>query len=223
MDFGLALTYQFKDQDWPQKILLASLVSLIPVFGWFVVFGWSLEITRRVILDDPQPLPRLDFINDFVRGLKGLVLNVVYSLPALVVVIPVGLLIGLASVGAESRWFLGVNLVGALCLTGAAIVYGVVLMFVLPAAYGQLVAEGESLEAALSVKSIFKKVRAAPAAYLLVAVGQILSAFIASFGAAACVIGVIVTTTYTFSIMGHLYGQAHKETRANETKIPVGN
>ena len=88
MDFGLALTYQFKDQDWPQKILLASLVSLIPVFGWFVVFGWSLEITRRVILDDPQPLPRLDFINDFVRGLKGLVLNVVYSLPALVVVIP---------------------------------------------------------------------------------------------------------------------------------------
>lgn len=211
MDFGLALTYQFRDADWPQKILLASLISLVPVFGWFFVFGWSLEITRRVIAGEAQPLPGLDFINDFVRGLKGLVLNVLYSLPALMVVIPVGIFIGLASVGAETRWFLGVNVVSALCLVGAAMVYGVGLMFILPAAYGLLVGEGESLGAALNVRRIVKLVRSAPTAYLMVVVGQILSAFIATLGAAACVIGVVVTTTYTFSIMGHLYGQAYRE------------
>lgn len=221
MDFGLALTFPFRDQDWPQKILLASLIAIVPVFGWLVVFGWSLEIARRVIEDHPQPLPALDFVNDFVRGLKGLVVNVIYSLPALIVIAPVGILIGIATIGSDSSWLVGVNLVSALCLTGVFFLYGLALMFLLPAAYGQLVTEQESLSAALTIKGVIKKVRAAPVAYLLVVVGQILSAFIASFGAAACVVGVVVTVTYTFCIMGHLYGQAYKEARATENQMPA--
>ena len=57
MDFGLALTYQFKDPNWPKKLLVAALISLIPVIGWFFVFGWSLEVTRRVIQNETQALP----------------------------------------------------------------------------------------------------------------------------------------------------------------------
>ena len=44
MDFGKALTYQFKDPEGLKKILLVSLLSLIPVFGWMIAFGWSLKI-----------------------------------------------------------------------------------------------------------------------------------------------------------------------------------
>ena len=87
-------------------------------------------------------------------------------------------------------------------------------MFILPAAYCRLAAHDDSLGSALNLKAVFNTLKAAPSAFLLVVIGQLLSAFIAALGAAACMIGIIVTTTYTFSIMGHLYGQAYKEAQS---------
>ncbi len=85
MDFGLALTFQFKDPDWVRKLLLASLITLIPVVGWVFVFGWSLEVSRQVIKGDGHALPEIDLARDLVRGLEGFIINLVYNLPAIVV------------------------------------------------------------------------------------------------------------------------------------------
>jgi 4-hydroxybenzoate polyprenyltransferase len=40
MDFGLAFSYPFQDQDWFKKIAIAAVIALFPVVGWFAVFGW---------------------------------------------------------------------------------------------------------------------------------------------------------------------------------------
>jgi uncharacterized membrane protein len=63
MDFGLAFSYPFQDQDWLKKLGIAGLLMIIPVFGWLVVAGWAIEITRRVIRHD-MPLLLPDW-NDF--------------------------------------------------------------------------------------------------------------------------------------------------------------
>ena len=51
MDFSLALTFQFKDPRWIQKIGLAALISLIPVVGHMIVSG--LVVPHRPGCHDP--------------------------------------------------------------------------------------------------------------------------------------------------------------------------
>lgn len=55
MDFGLAFSYVFKDRDWLKKISILALVSLIPILGQIVVYGWMMNIAKRVMNHDPAP------------------------------------------------------------------------------------------------------------------------------------------------------------------------
>jgi len=57
MDFGRAFTYPFDDPDWLRKLAIIALISLIPIFGWFVLMGYIVEITRRVIYHEEVLLP----------------------------------------------------------------------------------------------------------------------------------------------------------------------
>ena len=62
MNLGLAFSYVFKDKEWFKKILMPALCMLIPVVGQFVVIGWGLKITKRVIDGyEEDALPNLEF------------------------------------------------------------------------------------------------------------------------------------------------------------------
>ena len=80
MNFGQAFTYVFEDPDWAKKLLIPALVSLIPIIGQLVVLGWMLEVTRRVIQQNPRPLPELDFGRQLGEGFKGFIIGLVYAL-----------------------------------------------------------------------------------------------------------------------------------------------
>ncbi len=212
MDFGLALTFQFKDPDWIKKILVASLITLIPVIGWIFVFGWSLEVARTVIKGEDHSLPEIDLTRDLVRGLEGFIINLAYNLPAIAVIAIMTLVLLFTSAvfnnqsGVEGVWVLAYT-----CIIPLAILYAIGMTLVIAAAYGNFLARDDSLSAGFQFSEVFGLVRKAPVAYLLVLVGQILCGFIAFFGLAACIIGVVITTTYTITVMGHLYGQAYRE------------
>ncbi len=213
MDFGLALTFQFKDPDWVRKLLLASLITLIPVVGWVFVFGWSLEVSRQVIKGDGHALPEIDLARDLVRGLEGFIINLVYNLPAILVSAGMTFVLIFTSAvfhnntgGVEGVWILAYA-----CIIPLAILYALAMTLVIAAAYGNFLAREESLSAGFQLSQVLALVRKAPVAYFLVLVGQFLCGFIAFFGLVACIVGVVVTTTYTITVMGHLYGQAYRE------------
>lgn len=212
MDFGQALTFQFKDPDWIRKILIASLIALIPVVGWIFIFGWSLEVARRVIKGEAQTLPEIDLARDLVRGLEGFIINIAYNLPAIVVTAGVTMALFFTSAIFNNQSNVeGVWILLYACIIPLAILYGIGMTLFIAAAYGNFLAKEESLSAGFQISEVFGLVRKAPVAYFLVLVGQLLCGFIAFFGLAACIIGVIVTTTYTITVMGHLYGQAYRE------------
>lgn len=213
MDFSRALTFQFQDARWPQKLLLAALLSLIPILGPMVVLGWSLRITRAVFHHEAQELPELDLAEDLVRGVKAWGLNLVYGLPVIVVAFPLSIGMGILLAASDGRTAMIWTLL-ALCLTGFLVVYSLVLAFVLPAAYARFLAVEEQFSAGLDFRAVIALIRRAPAAYFLVFIGGILCGFISLFGLVACVIGVIVTNTYALTVLGHLYGQAYREAQA---------
>lgn len=77
---------------WFSRILLLSLVSLIPVFGWIVVCGYLLGWARDIAWGAATPLPNRIFDNAdgmlYRRGLFSLVLAIVCGIvPRLVLLI----------------------------------------------------------------------------------------------------------------------------------------
>ena len=207
MNFGRAFSYVFQDREWFKKILLIAVISLIPVIGQMVAMGFALEIMKRVINNDPETLPALNFGGFLGKGFQAFIVSFVYAIPLFIFVFPTQIPTFLAgSLDSEIVTYLTIGL-GCIC-GGLAFIYAILMMFMIPAAYAQLVVGG-SLGAAFQFGKVFGLVKKAPVAYLVAILGNAVGSFIAPFGAIACGIGVFFTLAYSFAIMGHFYGQAY--------------
>ncbi len=89
MDFGKSFTFVFEDPEWLKKIVIAALISIIPLIGQIYLVGYGLEVGRRVIRHDPHPLPDVSFVESLLLGLKSFVIGLIYSIPAIVLSLPI--------------------------------------------------------------------------------------------------------------------------------------
>jgi hypothetical protein len=214
MEFGKAFTYPFEDPEWLRKLGVVALISLIPVIGQIFLIGWMLDLTRRVVTRDATPLPEIDFGKQLVDGLKGMVVGLVYTIPIYIILAPIWI-IALLSGNIDQNtvgWL--ISLV-SICCTGLVVIYSLFLVFIIPAAFANMVVK-DSLGAAFHFGEIMALVKAAPGAYVMVLLGVIVSTgLIAPLGAAACGIGALFTATYAMAVNGHLYGQAYLEAEKN--------
>ncbi|MGB2897097.1 MAG: DUF4013 domain-containing protein [Anaerolineales bacterium] len=207
MDFGLAFSFPFQDDDWVKKIVLTAVISIIPVIGQVALTGWLVELTRRVIRGDAEPLPDwADFGGILVLGLKTVAIGFVYALPLIFVMFPAVVIDAISEYETASALYS----IFMFCFSCFAIIYGLALAFFLPAAVGELAAS-DDLGAAINPKNIIAHVRAAPSAYLLAFLGTIIAGFLSGFGVILCFIGVFFTAVYASAVQGHLYGQAYLE------------
>jgi hypothetical protein len=210
MDFGLAFSFPFQDEKWIEKIVIAAVISLIPIVGWFALLGWSIEIGRRVINGEEQVLADwTDFGGLLTLGFKAWLATLVFSIPLIIVWIPVGILAAVAGSIDGDAGAVIVSLV-SLCVVGLTFIYSIALLFALPASYGRL-ASTDGLGDALNFRELWKLVSNAPSAYLIVLLGYIVAGFIASLGSILCLVGVFLTTAYALAVEGHLLGQAYLE------------
>lgn len=215
MEFGKAFTYVFDDDDWVMKTIIAALVSLIPIIGQITVMGWGLEVTRRVIRDDPNPLPDWsDFGGHIVKGLIVWVIYFVYALPIILVWICPSIIFAVVS---EDETFISVVLACFGCLT---LLYAILMLFLLPASLGNYAAKDE-FSAAFRFSEVYGLVRAAPGAYLLTILGALIAGFIAPLGLILCFIGVLWTQAYAVLINSHLWGQAYNQAKVEELLEPA--
>lgn len=218
MDFGKAFSYPFEDQEWIKKLGIAggiALVSLvlsvvlIGLAGFIVLSGWMLEITRRVINRDPNPLPDWnDFGGYFSKGLQAFVVGLVYSIPSILLSACINLLpLATQNGSTDESMMTAVSIVMA-CVGCLSALYGIFIGLVLPAAIGRLAATGQ-IASAFRFGEVIGMVRSNIGAYVMVLLGGFVASIIASLGIIACGIGVVFTMAYAMAINGHLYGQAY--------------
>jgi hypothetical protein len=208
MEFGKAFTYVFEDDDWIMKTIIAALVSLIPIIGQITVMGWGLEVTRRVIKQEPNPLPDWsDFGGHIVKGLVAWVIGFVYALPIILIWICPTVL--LAAAGDDETVMTIYSVVSA-CFGCLTFLYAILLLLLYPAAIGKYVDTGE-FGAAFRFGEIWGLVRAAPGAFLMTILGALIAGIIAPLGLILCFIGVLWTQAYAVLINSHLWGQAYSE------------
>lgn len=216
MDFGKAFTFVFDDPNWLKKIVLAALVSLIPIIGQFFLIGWSLEVARRVITHNPTPLPDLDFGGSLSLGFKSFLIGLVYSIPIILLTLPISLLGALTSNNSQSDALNAVMAIVSICCGGLILIYAIALAFFMPAAHGNFLAKNQ-LSAAFRVGEVWGLIKAAPGPYLMVVLGEFLAGFIAPLGSIACAIGVLLTSAYAAVVVAHLFGQAYNEAAPRST------
>lgn len=210
MDFALAFSFPFQDEEWIKKIAIGAVLCLT-VIGIIPVFGWSLMVTKRVITGETPTLPDWsDFGGMLALAIKGIVVGLVFSLPILIVVVPV--LIATPLIG-DDETLQTILVVISFCVSCVAALYLILLAFAVPAAYGRLAAT-DSIGAALNVGKLIAMLRAAPSAYLIAVLGLIVAGFVSSLGLVLCAVGVFATIAYALAIEGHLYGQAYKQAAA---------
>lgn len=207
MDLGLAFSYPFEDQEWAKKLAIAAALLFIPILGWLLVFGWGLEITRRVIRQSDEVLPDwTQFENLFVLGIKGFVIAFVYSLPITLFSVPIYVF----------GWFedlQNVVAVFAICLSCFSVLYSFVLALILPASFG-ILGVSDDLGEALNPRKIFNLLQAAPGAYIITFVGSLIANFVSGIGVVACFVGILFTSAYSIAFLGHLVGQAYNQATA---------
>ncbi len=211
MDFGKAFSYEFQDPKWVEKILITALISLIPIFGGIYLLGWALANIRRVIDGDPYPMPETDFGGHFMRGLKWVVIQLVYALPAILVVFVVAILGGFSA--NNSNGSATIVILGVCCVDILIFVYAMILAFSTPVIQSVYLEEGEHIGAGFHFKRIIALLRAAPGAYGLAFLGTLIGGIIAPLGGVVFGFGALVTTVYAEAMMSHLIGQAYVDAR----------
>lgn len=230
MDFGRAFSHTQQDPEWMKKVGIAGLIMIIPIIGWFAVLGWGLEITRRVINNDPGTLPDWsNFMDHLVRGLKGFVVVFVFSLPGLLVngcqstvnalIANPDLMRNMDSNTVQmiitSAGFL------ALCCGCLGFILSLGATFVMPAAFGNMMAKNGDLGAAFRFGEVFGLIRSAIGPYLMTLLGSIIVGIIIPFGLIACIIGVFFTAAWGTTVTSHLYGQAYNAAKSAQGAAPV--
>jgi hypothetical protein len=218
MEFGKAFSFAFEDQEWVKKIGIAGLLLIIPILGALVVAGWGLEVTRRVIQRDPNPLPDWnDFGGYFMKGLQLWVIGLVYSLP--IILISVCQQAGTIMMQDSSDdTLLTVITILTVCFSCVTLVYSIFIGLVLPAAFGKFAATGQ-MGSAFRFGEVIAMVRSAPSAYLIALLGSIVAGIVGSLGLILCIIGALFTYAYAIVINAHLWGQAYNV--ANPGQAPL--
>jgi len=206
MDFGKAFSFVFEDEDWVKKIAVGGLLSLIPVIGIFLVLGWGVEITKRVINGDTEVLPDWsDFGGYLSRGFMAFVIAFVFLLPVI-------LIQSCSSLPylyeAADETLLTIFTIVTVCFGCLTTIYSIGAYLILPAAIARYAATGE-VGAAFKLGEVFNMVKNNLGTYGMVLLGGILASLVASLGVIACAIGVLFTAVYSFAINGHLWGQAY--------------
>ena len=217
MDLGKAFSFTFDDPDWVKKVLLGGVISLVPILN-FAASGYSLEVTKRVIHNDPRPLPEWDDIGGkLVKGFLVAVIGFVYALPLTLmncILQVVTQTLARSSSSSSSDQMGTAVIVLTSCLGCLMFLYGIFMGFVLPAAIGNYAAK-DQLGAAFRFGEIWSLVQKNPSSYLMVLVIEIISGLVAVLGIIACIIGVAFTGFWAVLVTGHATGQAYREASAN--------
>lgn len=205
MDIGKAFSYVFDDEQWITSILIAGLLTLIPILGWFTLLGYMLEAARNVAMGSPRPLPKWDNFGEKVSlGFSAFLITLVWSLPAVLVSMLFICIPLLGATGGEDA--AAAAAVGTFfCVFPIVIILALVLQPLMLAAMARYLQTG-SLGAAFQVGEIISMVRADLGGWVVLWLLYILCGIIGSLGS-MIVIGFIFTLPYGQAVFGHLLGQ----------------
>jgi hypothetical protein len=222
LDIGRAFTFMFDDPDRNRKLGTGILITLIgiilsPVLIGIVplimMTGYTLVVLQNVMKGDRYPMPEWENYGDlFVRGLKLVVVLIVWMLPVFAIYLPS--VIGAAWMDSNSDALRAMGTVLSICGTCFVILGSLAITLLMPAIYVRM-AERNDISDGLAFSRIIAFTRRNLSnvliAFLMTIVIGLIAAIAAMAGFLALCVGVLFTfpaaTLWQYLATAHLYGQ----------------
>jgi hypothetical protein len=211
VDIGRSIQYVFQDPDWIKKVLIGGILMIIPIIGWMIVSGYYLRTVKNVIAGQDLPLPEWgDWGGDLVRGLKLIVVFLVWFAPVWIL----SCLLAIVS-GVDETGFLG------LLLNCIVFLFSIGITFMMPLFVSRFAAR-EEIGDAFQFADIIQEAQRIPGQLLIYVVLSYAISLVAGIGVILCVIGVVFTWFIAYLITGHLVGQIRRGLDATAPSAPTG-
>ena len=213
MNYSRAFSYVFEDKNWLSKILIAGLISLIPIIGQIYLFGWMVEIVRRTKAGRTDILPTTHFTYFLTLGLKVFVVCLIYSIPVIILSCILGLMN--TSVENSDSSVITVIFTGVGCI-GSILTFVVHVAVSLLGTYGIIkLAETDQIKACLDFNDAFNTIKDNIGAFIIVELLALVAGLIQCAGMILCFVGAILTVPYGVAIVGNLVGQLWDNLKVN--------
>ena len=213
MNYSRAFSYVFEDKNWLSKILIAGLISLIPIIGQIYLFGWMVEIVRRTKAGRTDILPTTHFTYFLTLGLKVFVVCLIYSIPVIILSCILGLMN--TSVENSDSSMITVIFTGVGCL-GSVLTFVVHVAVSLLGTYGIIkLADTDQIKACLDFNDAFYTIKDNIGTFIIVELLALVAGLIQSAGIILCFVGAILTVPYGVAITGNLVGQLWDNLKVN--------
>ncbi|MEZ4523780.1 MAG: DUF4013 domain-containing protein [Thermomicrobiales bacterium] len=206
------------DEEDPDRRAVLSGNIPRPDRGWlasFVIYGYMLEILRRVYFGRTDVLPEWDDIGGyFVQGFVVSVGLFIWLLPPILLIGCVG---GGIAIAGNSSGNDGLAVFSGLFAFGTISVM-VLLTLIWSVAFLPIIGGRYAVEqrfgAMFEFSEIFAEVgRAGVGALLVLLLTVIIASFVGNLGFVACLIGVVFTSFYANVVMAHGAGQVYRRAR----------
>jgi hypothetical protein len=242
MEIGRSFTFPFQDKSWFSKLIIAALISLVPILN-FALVGWMVEIARRVMAHEVEELPGWDnFGKKWMGGLYYAVAGFIYALPVMLVACIMGGASGAIAMAANNNS--AQNTVNALmagsgvvifCLTCLMVLYGLVLSVLMPALMVHYAKE-DNFGSLFKLGTVFGLVRANAGTFFMAWIVALVFGFVAGLvlGGAGTILSIIpcigwlaaliismLATPYITAVYSHLFGQYGD--KAYSTPAPISS
>lgn len=214
-DLGKAFSFIFDDPQWVSKTIIAALFMLLSlvVIGIFVLMGYFIELTQRVIRREQYPLPEWKDVGvKFLVGFKYFVVLIVYMLPVMLLFVPLLVLTMIASVADQSEAFgafAAVYTFGFMLLIVPYILLFTLLTPIITYRFALRGRIGDGLDVG-AILGDFKRNWQNTLVVAMITVG--LESF-AGIGILALFIGIFFTLFYAYAVGGYLYGALYLSTQ----------
>jgi hypothetical protein len=229
MDIGRSFTFPFQDKSWFSKLLIAALISLVPILN-FALVGWMVEIAKRVMDHELEELPGWDnFGKKFMGGLYYTVAGFIYALPVILVscvmfAISFGSTFAAAQEGNTEEVVAAImagNGIVIFCLSCLVILYGLVLSVLMPALLVHYAKE-DNFGAMFKLGVVYGKVREHAGTFFMAWLVALVFSFVAglALGGAGSILSLIpcigwiaallismLAAPYISAVYSHLFGQ----------------
>jgi hypothetical protein len=195
-----AFAWPLRDPEWLTKLLIITLILLIPIVGAINGLGWMLASLDRLRAGEERLAPAsLRYIG---RGLPLFVVNLVYflgvTLVAALIYVPAVIIATGQSQGQPNPALISLAVLLSLIAFSVATLGSLALDFAMPSIV--LATDGDGIRGGLHVAEVLRACRANISNTLIAGLMLIAASFVGSLGIVACGVGILFTTAYALAM-----------------------
>jgi hypothetical protein len=212
-DLGKAFSFPFKDPEWIAKFLVGAVFMILSIFvvGIFILVGYLIQITQRVMRQDARPLPEWDNIGGkLVLGFKFCVVYCIYLLPVFILMVPMIVFPILGEVSGDEDVIALVALVYSFGYTLIVIPYSLALTVLIPIIIYRF-AERERIGDALDLATVIREFKHNWQNTVIVALIAMAIQSFAGVGMILFFVGLFFTVLYAYVVSAYLTGALYLE------------